>query len=204
MRKLVVSMNLSLDGFMSGPRDELDWHVETWSEAMSAKLLEILDNADTILLGRITYEAMAKYWPYKPLETGFPRQDQAIADKMNNYTKIVFSHYPLPLTWKNARYARRHFVEEIRELRHRSGKNLLLFGSGKLASSLIKSGVVDEYQLWIHPVLLGKGTPFFSSPEKIMNLRLSGSEMLEPGVVLLSYEPLTTKKLPPCGGNSWQ
>jgi dihydrofolate reductase len=191
MRKLIVSMNMSLDGFMSGPRDELDWHFESWSDAMGGKLLELLDNADTMLLGRITYEAMANYWPFRPLQQDFPRQDQAIADKMNRYAKIVFSHNPGPIFWNNTRYASGHFAEEIRELRNRSGKNILLFGSGKLVSSFMESGLVDEYLLWIHPVLLGKGSPLFSNLKKTMKLKLSGSEILDPGVAVLSYQPVS-------------
>jgi dihydrofolate reductase len=188
MRKLIVSMNLSLDGFMSGVHDELDWHAECWSEEMGEKLLELLDNADTLLLGRITYEAMAGYWPYKPLDQNFPRQDQAIADQMNRHEKIVFSRSHAVVFWRNTKMARHNYVDEIRLLRQRPGKNMLIFGSRTLVSSCMKSGLVDEYHLWIHPVLLGKGIPLFRLQEQKINLKLSGSEILDPGVALLRYE----------------
>jgi dihydrofolate reductase len=183
-------MNLSLDGYMSGPYDELDWHIESWSEEMGEKLLELLENADTILLGRKTYEAMAIYWSSKPREQDFPRQDQAIADKMNRHTKIVFSASPTSIFWKNTKMTSRNITEEIHQLRHRHGKNMLLFGSGQLVSSCIESGLVNEYQLWIHPVLLGKGKPLFRNLKKTMNLKLSGSVILEPGVAVLRYQPV--------------
>ena len=84
-------MNLSLDGFLSGARHELDWHVESWSEDMGEKLLELLHDTDTLVLGRVTYEAMERYWTIRPLERDFPSQDQAIADQMNRHEKIVFT-----------------------------------------------------------------------------------------------------------------
>ena len=188
MRKLIVSMNLSLDGFMSGVHDELDWHAECWSEEMGEKILELLDDTDTILLGRKTYETMANYWPDKPFGQNFPRQDQAIADQMNRHEKIVFSRSQSIVFWKNTKIARRHYAEEIRRLRERPGKNMLIFGSRTLVSSFMKSGLVDEYHLWIHPVLLGKGVPLFRHQEQKINLKLTGSKILDPGVSLLRYE----------------
>ena len=183
-------MNLSLDGFISGAHDELNWHFECWSEQMGERFLELLENTDTLLLGRKTYEAMANYWPYRPLEQNFPRQDQAIADQMNRHEKIVFSGSHSSVFWKNTKMANRNFSEEIRMLRRRPGKNILIFGSGTLVSACITSGLVDEYQLWIHPVLLGKGNPLFRNQEKKIKLKLSGSEILDPGVALLRYHPV--------------
>ncbi len=190
VRKLIVSMNLSLDGFVSGAHDELDWHFECWSEGMGEKLLEVLDTTDTLLLGRITYEAMACYWPYKPLEQNFPRQDQAIADQMNRHEKIVFSRNRPALFWKNSKMATLNCSEEISLLRQRPGKNLLIFGSATLVSYCISAGLVDEYLLWIHPVILGKGNPLFRNHEKKTKLKLSGSEIFEKGVTLLRYNPV--------------
>ena len=189
-------MNLSLDGLMSGPRQELDWHIESWSEAMSNRLLDILDLADTLLLGRVTYEAMAPYWSFQPLSANIPRQDQSIADKMNRHTKIVFTHQPIPFCWKNTRIARQPLTEEISELKCGPGKNILVFGSAKLVSSIVQSKLVDEYQLWIHPVLLGKGIPLFNNLLKTINLKLTGSAILEQGVVVLNYCPSTKKATP--------
>lgn len=183
-------MNLSLDGFMSGPRDELDWHVECWSEEMGEKLLELLDETDTLVLGRVTYEAMANYWTLRPLASDFPRQDQAIADQMNRHEKIVFSGKPASALWKNTRLADENFEEEITKLRCGNGKNILIFGSGKLVSACIHSGLVDEYCLWIHPILLGKGNPLFKNLSRTIKLRLTKANIIDPGIVLLQYRPL--------------
>jgi len=183
-------MNLSLDGYVSGIHDELDWHFDCWSEEMGEKLLELLENSDTLLLGRKTYEAMACYWPYKPFEQDFPRQDQAIADQMNRHEKIVFTRNRPAILWKKTKMAGGNYTDEIRMLRQGRGKNMLIFGSGTLVSSCIASGLVDEYHLWIHPVLLGKGNSLFRNHKKKINLKLSGSQILNPGVTLLRYLPV--------------
>ena len=190
-------MNLSLDGFMSGPKGELDWHFESWNEEMGEKLLDLLERADTILLGRITFEAMAEYWSFRPLEQHFPRQDLAIADKMNSLRKIVFSENGTTVRWRNTRISGLPLEDEIRQIRGLDGKNILLFGSGKLVSACIGSGLVDEYQLWIHPVILGLGTPMFSNLGTVMNFQLSGTEIFKSGVILLIYQPSGNKKVAP-------
>ena len=190
MRKLVVSMNLSLDGFMSGPNAELDWHFETWNEEMSERLLGQLEKSDTLLLGRVTYEAMAVYWSAKPMENNFPRQDQAIADKMNRHTKVVFSKTTRTVRWHNTRFACSKMEDEISYLRQQKGKDMLLFGSGTLVSSFIQSDLVDEYQLWIHPVILGRGRPLFKNAQRRINLRLTDSVLFTSGVIGLNYEVL--------------
>ena len=184
-------MNLSLDGFLSGPREELDWHVETWSEDMGEKLLELLYDTDTLVLGRVTYEAMERYWTIRPLERDFPSQDQAIADQMNRHEKIVFTLRSTRAIWKNTRVVRGDISEEIAKLRRRPGKNILIFGSSKLVASCITSRLVDEYLLWIHPVLLGRGNPLFKNLQNPLNLKLKDAVILNPGVAVLQYQPLS-------------
>ena len=183
-------MNLSLDGFMSGAHGELDWHFETWNDEMGEQLLGQLEKADTLLLGRFTYEAMAKYWTVKPLTQNFPRQDLAIADKMSRHIKLVFSKTRTDSIWNNSRFAVRNPAEEIKRLKRLNGKDIILFGSSSLVSALIHSNQVDEYQLWIHPVILGSGTPLFRNLKYPLNLYLSGSVIFESGVMMLNYRPV--------------
>jgi dihydrofolate reductase len=187
MRKFIVSMNLSLDGYMSGPNAELDWHFETWNDEMGEKLLEQLEKADTILLGRLTYEAMAKYWSFKCLEQNFPRQDLAIADKMNSHSKLVFSKCGTSILWNNTKFAGSNLKEEISVLKQQNGKNILLFGSGRLVSSFMQADLIDEYQLWFHPVILGKGKPLFKNLKSRIKLKLMGSVAFKSGVIAMSY-----------------
>ncbi len=180
-------MNLSLDGYLSGPFGELDWHFEIWNDSMGDKMLERLEETDTIILGRVTYEAMAKYWTVKPLEDHFPRQDLAIADKMNQHTKVVFSKTIQKSIWHHSVFATGDPNEEIKRLKQQEGRDMILFGSARLASTFNLSGIVDDYHLWIHPVILGTGKPFFNHLQKMINLKLKDSVSFESGVVANYY-----------------
>jgi dihydrofolate reductase len=183
-------MNLSLDGYLSGPGGELDWHFEIWNERMGDKILERLEETDTIILGRVTYEAMAKYWTVKPMEDHFPRQDLAIADKMNQHTKVVFSRTLKKSIWYRSVFATGDPIEEIKRLKEQEGKDMILFGSARLASLFILSGIVDAYHLWIHPVILGKGKLLFNHLQQQTNLKLNDSVIFESGVVANYYSQI--------------
>lgn len=180
-------MNISLDGYLSGPCGEMDWHFEIWNEKMGDKLLEWMRRTDTIILGRITYEAMASYWTVKPLEDHFPRQDLPIADKMNQHTKVVFSKTIKKSGWHRTIFASGDPKGEIKRLKEQEGKDIILFGSARLASTLIQSGAVDEYYLWIHPVILGTGKPVFHHLRERMNLKLKDSVNFDSGVIANYY-----------------
>jgi dihydrofolate reductase len=187
MRKLIVSMNITLDGFMSGPDCELDWHFQHWTEDMAQCAREQLSRADTILLGRVTYTAMAAYWPAKTADLSFPRDDIDFASMMNSHAKIVFSTTLVGVDWNNARLAKRSVAAEIAHLKRQPGRDMITYGSGKLVDSLVQSGLVDEYQVWVHPVVLGKGKPLFRGPEDYMSMRLLQAKTFSSGVVLLCY-----------------
>jgi len=187
MRKLIVSMNVTLDGFMAGPDCELDWHIQRWTLEMAESLSKELGEADTIILGRVTYNAMANYWPLKSACLSVSREDIAFADMMNNYTKVVFSKTLNQLHWKNSRLAKGSLRTEIERLKRITGKDIILYGSGELANALIQENLIDEYRLWIHPVLLGKGKLFFNEISNKQNLVLVGRRTFSSGVVELRY-----------------
>lgn len=191
MRKIITSVNITLDGFMSGPHRELDWHFRYWTEEMTEITGKELSKADTILLGRITYEAMAAYWPKAASDLSFPKEDLAIAEMMNNHTKVVFSRSLLATSWKNARLASGDIRREIGRLKHdkeQNGKNIITYGSHTLVSSLMQLDLIDEYLLWVHPVILGEGNAFFSKPSFPRKLRLVSLDDFTSGVVLLRYQ----------------
>ena len=188
MRKLIVSMNITLDGFMSGPDCELDWHFQRWTKDMADSLYMQLTNADTIVLGRKTYTAMASYWPAKTRDMCFPREDIAFADLMNNHTKLVFSKTLKTVEWNNSILVNDDVVRELSRLKKSSGKNLVIYGSGQIVQSLMKSGLVDEYQLWIHPVVLGAGKPLFPHTDQKINMKLCYTKSFSSGVIILHYK----------------
>jgi dihydrofolate reductase len=190
MRKLIISMNVTLDGFMAGPDCELDWHFQRWDSEMAESLSEELGKADTIILGRVTYSAMANYWPMRAACLSIPREDIAFADMMNNYTKVVFSKTLDQTNWKNSTLMKGNLRNEIEKLRRTPGRDMIVYGSGKLAHALVQENLVDEFRIWIHPVLLGTGKPFFRKINNRQNLVLVGRKAFSSGVIQLTYETL--------------
>ena len=180
-------MNLTLDGFMSGSNCELDWHFSSWTSEMADQLYEQLSKADTILLGRITFNAMAAYWPVKAMDLSLPREDLAFADLMNRYTKLVFSKTNAISQWSNSKLLTGDPAEEILKLKQKRGKDIIIYGSGELVNYLAKSRVIDEYQLWVHPVFLGKGKLLFEDLEKEYRMKLFNTKTFSSGVVILYY-----------------
>lgn len=188
MRKLIVSMNVTLDGFMSGPDCELDWHFKCWTKEMGEALCRHLASADTILLGRVTYQAMAKYWASKMTDLNLRGEDFAFAEMMNHYAKIVFTNTLSIPEWNNSQLINGNVSDEIKYLKKRPGRNLIVYGSGKLISALVHCDLVDEYQLWVHPVVLGKGKPLFNNPHESLDMKLLESKTFSSGVILLHYQ----------------
>jgi dihydrofolate reductase len=190
MRKLIASVNITLDGFMAGPNCELDWHFTRWTSEMAEVQTKQLSGADTILLGRITYIGMAAYWSSVSADLSFPREDLAFADLMNSRQKVVFSQTINELRWGNSKKINGNLRSEIHRLKKSGGEDIIIYGSGKLVSSLMRMGVIDEYILWMHPVLLGAGKPLFGNITDITNMQLFKNQRFESGVVMLHYKCL--------------
>ena len=178
MRKVFWQMMVSLDGFVEGPNGELDWHVA--DEDFNRYVAEMLASIDGILLGRSTYQLFADYWA---------NATDPEAAGMNALPKIVFSRTLKKVDWSNSRLAR-DVAEEVARLKQQPGKDLAIFGSANLASTFMRLGLVDEYRILVNPVVLGAGRPMFRDVADRTRLRLSKTQTLREGVVLLHYEPL--------------
>jgi dihydrofolate reductase len=184
MRKLIVSMNVTLNGCMAGPDGGLDWHYSRWDEAMARVTSLHLGEADTLLLGRITYEAMAGYWMARGRDMLGPREDADFTEMINHCTKVVFSRSRKTATWQNSRMAR-SVAKEVKALKRQHGKNILVYGSGKLVAALTQLNLVDEYRLWVHPVVIHGGRALFKTNTA---LQFTGKTTFNTGVVLMSYK----------------
>jgi dihydrofolate reductase len=181
MRKVILSNLVSLDGFFEGPNRELDWFVVNDEFFEYAK--ELLNSVDTILFGRVTYEQMASYWP-TPAAAG---NDPVISSKMNNLSKIVFSRTIPSVEWNNSRLIKGNMAEEISKMKQQSGKDMVIFGSGSIVSTLMQSGLIDEYRIILNPVVLGKGNPLFKGIKDKIDLKLLQIKTFNTGVVILYY-----------------
>ncbi len=180
MRKIIVSNLVTLDGFFAGPNRELDWFVveEQFFDYARRQLQEV----DTILYGRITYEEMASFWP---TAKGI---DEVIEEKMNNLQKVVYSNSMKAANWNNSVVISGDLVKEITKLKATTGKDIVIFGSGQLVSALTDYGLIDEYRLILNPVILGKGMPEFHGLSHKVDLELSDVKKLKSGVVILYYK----------------
>lgn len=189
MRKVILSTFITLDGFTSGPNGELDWmpgskdHPDT---EVDSCIFRMLDDVDTILLGSATYELFVEFWPTATTK------EEIIADKLNAIPKLVFSRTLDKVgwgKWGNARLAKGTLSDEIIGLKRQPGKNMVMFGSASLARSCMELGLIDDYQLFVAPIILGNGKPLFKGTKDKVDLRLANFKKFESGVVLLSYNP---------------
>jgi dihydrofolate reductase len=183
MRKVILFNMVTLDGFFEGPNREIDWHhVDAeFNEFAIAQL----DSADGLLFGRITYQLMANYWPTPTAM----ENDPIVADKMNNLPKIVLSRTLEKAEWNNTRLIKENIADEISKLKQQPGKDLLLFGSADLASTLTQLGLIDEYRIMVNPVVLGSGNPLFKRIHHRLDLKLVNARTFRSGNVLLYYQP---------------
>jgi len=187
MRKLFSFNMVTLDGFFEGPDQDINWHhVDAeFNEFAVAQLNEI----DTLLFGRVTYQLMAGYWPTPSATT----DDPIVAGLMNRMSKIVFSRTLDKAEWNNTRLVRDRIAEEVSKLKQQPGKDIALFGSANLMSTLAQMNLIDEQRIMVNPVVLGGGTPLFKAVDK-QELKFLKARMFGNGNVLLCYRPDKDKK----------
>jgi dihydrofolate reductase len=183
MRKLTAFNFVTLNGYYKGPKEDISWHRHGAEENEYA--VEGLKSGNTLLFGRVTYEMMASYWP-TPIAV---KNDPIVAAGMNNADKIVFSRTLKKAGWSNTRLVKGDLVEEIKKMKQMPGKDMTLLGSGSLVTQLAEQGLIDEYQIMVDPVVLGRGTPLFKGIKHKLDLNLTGTKTFTSGVVLLSYQP---------------
>jgi len=169
---------MTLDGFFEGPSG-LDWVVLDADFFEYAR--ELLNEADTLLFGRKTYEHMVAHWPTAPADE--------IAYKMNHLPKLVFSRTLDKVEWSNSTLVKGDYAAEVLKLKQQEGKGaLVILGSATLASHFLQYGMVDEYRVILNPVLIGAGRPLFPDIQQKINLKLTRTKPLASGVIILYYE----------------
>jgi dihydrofolate reductase len=183
MRKVVLSMQVSLDGFIARPNGELDWHLVDGEFNEYAK--DLLDSVDTLVFGRVTYQLMAAFWP--TATTNGPVEAR-IAERLNTLPKVVFSRTLKKVEWKNSRLAEGGIAEEILKMKQQPGKDIGIGGSS-IVSALAPLGLIDEYRILVVPVVLGSGKPLFKDIKGSINLKLRKTKTFSSGLVLLTYQP---------------
>ncbi len=182
MRKVVLFMLVSVDGYFEGPNHDITWH--NVDAEFNDFAIEQIDQMDTLLFGRVTYELMASYWPTAAAKS----DDPIVAKKMNTTPKIVFSKTLERADWENTRLSK-DAGETIRQLKGQPGRDMAIFGSNNLVVSLAQEGLVDEFRIMVNPVAIGAGTSLFAGIKEKLDLKLVDTKNFKNGNVLIYYQP---------------
>ncbi|MHC1547293.1 dihydrofolate reductase family protein [Phyllobacterium sp. K27] len=190
MRKIIATAFLSLDGIMQapgGPEEDMDggfkyggWTFHYWDEIMGKVMDKAMHTPFDLLLGRKTYDIFAAHWPRV-------KKGDLIGDKFNAATKYVATSSPDTLNWENTVALDDDVADAVRKLGQSDGPDLLIQGSSQLVHTLLAHNLIDELNLWVFPLLLGKGKAFFNADAKPGALTLASSKASTTGVVINTY-----------------
>ncbi|WP_020620667.1 dihydrofolate reductase family protein [Paenibacillus daejeonensis] len=182
-RKIIYSQMVSLDGYIEGKDGDLSWSEP--DEELFAFIQDMESDVDTHLYGRHTYEAMAGYWPHLEGNTAASARELAFGRDWVQLEKVVFSRTLTEVQW-NTTLVRDEVQKAVKQLKNREGGDMLLGGAG-LAASLMPLELIDEYQIYLFPIVLGGGKPFFPPLQHHLGLELIQTRSFAGGVVLLRY-----------------
>jgi dihydrofolate reductase len=183
MRKITAGLFISLDGVVEAPDQ---WHFPYFNEEMGAAVDGQLGAADTLLLGRVTYDSFAGAWPERELAG---EEDAPIAKKLGDARKIVVSNQNLEFTWRNSELLEGDLVEAVTALKNEPGGDIGMSGSVSVVRQLLDAGLLDELHLLVHPIAVRKGTRLFDESDTTLPLTLSKAETFKTGVMYLVYRP---------------
>ena len=181
MRKLKLQAQITVDGFIAGQNGEMDWLVFDWDDKLKSYVEEITKPVDTIILGRKLAQGLIPHWASHPEMDG--------AKKINNSKKVVFTKTLDESEWDNTELAKGDIVEEITRLKKLSGGDIIVYGGATFASALIKTGLIDEYHLFVNPVAIGTGMPIFKDLKEKLHFTMTKSFSFECGITVLNYSP---------------
>jgi dihydrofolate reductase len=182
MRKIVSGLFISLDGVIEAPHE---WHFPYFNDQMGEAVDAQMKKSDTMLLGRVTYEEFAGYWPNQ-------NEDEVdIAGYMNNTPKLVVSDTLKPddVTWQNTTLITGNVAEQLAAIKEQPGKDISITGSATLVRSLLRDGLLDELQLLVHPIVVGHGKRLFADDGVKTPLKLVNEHTFDNGVLHLTYRP---------------
>jgi dihydrofolate reductase len=179
-RRVVWSEYISLDGVVDEPGE---WSIPYFSDDLAKYKYDELFASDALLLGRITYEGFAAAWPImEEIEGDF-------AVRMNTLPKYVVSTRLEQAEWNNSTIIRENVPEEVAELKQQAGEDILIGGSGALATTLLQHDLIDEVRMLVHPIAVGEGKRLFEGADEPIALKLVGTQSFDSGVVALTYHP---------------
>ncbi|TMB58168.1 MAG: dihydrofolate reductase [Chloroflexi bacterium] len=179
MRRIVAGLFISLDGVAENPGE---WQIDLMDDEAGADVGRGLEEADTILLGRRTFEEFAAYWPSAPADDPFSAY-------INNTPKLVVSNTLTSVDWQNSSIISGDVSGQLSALKEQDGKNLGITGSLTLVRSLLRDGLLDELRLQVYPIVLGKGKRLFDDSIDKLPMKLVDSKITSKGIAILHYQP---------------
>jgi len=186
MRRLILLMHTSLDGFVAGPDGEMDWiKVDDELFEISVKLT---DNADTALYGRVTYQMMESYRPTVGEKPTATKHDIEHSRWYNKVEKMVLSRTIQQSNLRNTRFISDNIPSEVNKIKQETGKNFLMIGSPTATHTLMQQDLIDDYWLFVNPIVLRNGIPLFAGIKDRLQLKLLTTKTYSIGVVALHYE----------------
>ena len=186
MRKVIVFNHVSLDGYFVNANGDMSWAKSDHNDAeWNAFVEENASGGGVLVFGRITYDLMAGFWPTPMAMEMMP----VVAEGMNSLPKVVFSRTMDQASWNNTTLVKGDIAAEIRKLKHEPGESMAILGSGSIVSQLAQEGLIDEYQMVLNPIVLGKGRTMFDGINEKLKLKLTKTRAFGNGNVLLCYEP---------------
>ncbi|WP_018614435.1 dihydrofolate reductase family protein [Segetibacter koreensis] len=191
MRKLVLLMHTSLDGFVAGPNGEMDW-IQVGDEMFDIAG-ERTGEADTALYGRVTYQMMENYWPTAADKPGASKHDREHSTWYNSVRKVVVSRTMKDADIANTKIISENIPGEVEKLKREPGKDILILGSPSVVHSLMEDNFINDFWLFVNPILLGQGIPLFKNINNRIKLNLVSSKVFTGGVVCLHYTTQTGK-----------
>ncbi len=185
MRQLSVFNQVTLDGYFAGVNGDLSWaHKDSQDAEWNAFVEGNASGGGVLLFGRITYEMMASYWPTAQAAKNNP----VVAERMNSLSKVVFSRTLDKASWSNTKLVKGDLAVEVRKMKSEPGENMAILGSGSIVSQLAQEDLIDQYQIVVNPLALGKGRTMFDGIQKKVSLKLAETRAFGNGNVLLSYQ----------------
>lgn len=185
MRKVKLQMQMTINGYVGGLNGENDWMTWNPDAEFLAFLNSLLDDSDTLLLGRKLADGFINHWEHAAEKDPAP----PFAKKIAAMPKVVFTKTLDKSTWNNTTLAKGNLADEIAGLKKQKGKDILVFGGAGFVSSLIKEGLIDEYHLILNPTAMGSGMTIFNSLDKIQKFTPIHSKLFPGGKTVLSYTP---------------
>jgi dihydrofolate reductase len=190
LRNIIASERVTLDGFIAGPAGELEWMEAFFDEALATYESELLQQVDTAVFGRVTYQGFASYWPQVALDPAAPPGLVEYAERLNAVRKLVFSKALSHVEWNNSTLMQEMVPADIVALKQEPGRDIVIYGSASMVQTLTNLGLIDRYQVLVFPVVLGSGKPLFKDLLHPVKLSLVSAQPHPSGVVVLSYQPM--------------